>query len=161
MAVDYHADRIDGRHQPFLDEVLRIEEMDNLTAGYAGHIATWFDDRLLTLVNKNDICYSEGQISPYADPEDWFRIIKIPRGYLVDVSHLVDMMDDHRRLKVPVEMEPGPYSAHVKPVVAKSRIENPLQLEAVTQMLVKQYGFQLGPSILHTIAAEQSENPID
>ena len=149
MGIDYRNGKISGDTEPLIGRVLYIRDMNELSEGYCSTRAVLFDENTIAVVDENEICYSEGQISSDADPEDWLRVIRLVDTYLIDGSHQQTLRDDLGKFIVPLAVSfEWPYEA-IEPVCA-DYIDSDMRLEAVANMLRDQYGFELARNIFLT-----------
>jgi len=161
MAIDFHGGIISGDMQPTIHLPLHLKDMDPLSDGYCTVNASWFDMDTHPYLDINEICYGEGQISDDAYPDDWLRVIRLPDplSYLIDGSHLEDFQDDQGKFIAPLPAYLGlPYEG-AEPVVANDFIRNRMQLEGVEGILRSQFGFELGKSVLRTLAEIEDNKP--
>ena len=158
MAIDYFNEKITGKFQPFMENPVRIKDLQPVSEAYVAKFAQWFDERLLPSVDISEFCYGEEQISQQAFPEKWLRVIRIPKGLIVDASHRVDIYDPRGRLLKPVERE-LPF-VNAESVVARGYIKTPMQLEAVAKILKQEYGYTIGESLLHKLVDFHEDQPM-
>jgi hypothetical protein len=154
MAINYLEGKIDSVRQPILHEALRIRDMDELSEGYCAATAVWFDLSTLIMIDTAEICYAEGKISPLADPEQWFRVLRLPDGlgYVIDGSHMDEVQDDDGKFITPLPVYNGlPYEG-AEAVEANDYIRNPMQLDGAAHIMRDLYGYELGKSALHSIS---------
>jgi hypothetical protein len=159
MAIDYFGDKINARYQHLFENPTPLGAMKPISEAYAADFATWFDQHLIPMVDRNELCYGAEQISSEALPENWIRIIRLPRTYLVDLSHRVDLYDSHGKLLQPVDRVIRPPDGTDSVVAKGGYIKTPMQLEAVTGIIKKQYGYELSENILHRLVDFHKDEP--
>lgn len=163
MAINYLDGTIDSIKQPLIHEALRIRDMEELSEGYCSSEAVWFDISTVVKLDLAEICYIEGRISPEADPELWYRIIKLPDdlGYIVDGSHLEEVQDDEGRFLSPLPVSNGLRYDGADPVDVNDYLRNTMQLEGASNILRDMFGYRLAKSALHYIVENTSSDSPD
>jgi hypothetical protein len=166
MGINYHEGRIDTTPQKLVTSPQYIRDMEPLSEGYCAAYAQRFSADTSSFIITDEICYSAGQLSHDAIPEDWLRIVRLPEGFLVDASHLEEFQDEQGRFIKPIEIEEeepievdltGEDDAvFTNDVIAY--LSTDMQFVAAKNILREQYGYELSKSVLHEIVELASED---
>jgi hypothetical protein len=161
MAIDFFEGTITETPQPLLSRVLKIQDMDVCSSAYIGAVAAWLDLETVPHTDTREIAYADNDISEEACHEDWLRIIRLPKGFIIDASHL-EQFDEAGKLTEPLNTYAElPYDG-AQPEVAIGYIKNKMQLKGFEDIVKQMFNYVLEPSILQEMRdAIESKNPED
>ena len=154
MGINFEKGHIDSDPVRLSERTYPVSKMSFKSDSYIEEEAVWFDKNTFVYFDKEAICYPRGLVElPESEStvEEWFRLIRLPEGIIIDASHRMDFCDDESgKFLWPIPKSETPKG--VTPEQAIGYIATQQELIKLRDIVKAQYNWRLPKNVLESIA---------